>query len=322
MNRVYIVSSLLVSCLIGYLYRQDFSLVKNSSFRTTSLSIKTWWYLGAGIFFLLASWNIPFGTHLLTEQGRWVDIMIMLDVSQSMLVQDMSNNLSRLNVSKEIVTALLKKEPQASWWIGIFAWEAQGILPLTHDINLVSTFLAWVDHQNLTKQWTSLAEAITLGAERFNTETTWWNILLIISDGGEESVTIPESTKKTLTDREIYVVLVGVWSSEWWPIIEWVDIFGNALVKQRQWAPVISKLQESQLKEAASQLQGRYIRVWPSIIDQLHREIQSIPAKEQPGITNTQTKTLTSLFVFLWLISLLITLGADQFVVIIKKYFF
>lgn len=244
------------------------------------------------------------------------------DVSQSMLVQDMGNNLSRLSVAKEIITGLLKKEPQANRWIGIFAGEAQGVLPLTHDINLVSTFLAWLDHQNLTKQWTSLAEAITLWAERFNTETTGWNILLVLSDGGEESVTIPETTIKTLSDREISVVLVGVWSPEWWPIIEWVDIFGNALVKKRQGTPVISKLQETQLQDVAKKLQWKYIRVWSPIVDQLHREIQSIPPKEQPGITSTQSKTLTPLFVFLWLISVLVAITADHIILLGNKKFF
>jgi hypothetical protein len=106
-----------------------------------------------------------------------------------------------------------------------------------------------------------------------------------------------------LQERTITVVFIGVWSEQWWPIIEWVDLFGNPVVKQRQGATVISKLQEQQLKKAAQQVEGTYIRATPSSSDHIHREIQHIPPKPQEGGIVHQQKTLTTLFIILGAIS-------------------
>lgn len=309
MSGIYIVASCLVGVLVWFLYRQYFIVAKNRPYRTVELSIKSRGYLFALGFFLLASWYIPYDTATSTEQGSWIDIMIMLDVSQSMLVQDMPNQLSRLAAAKEIVTILLQKNTQARRGIWIFAGEAQGILPLTRERNLVSTFLAWVDYQNLTKQWTSLGEAIDLWAQRFDSESPGGNMLLVFSDGGEEEVVVSESTKQILEERDIAVYLIGVWSEQGWPIIEWIDLFGNALVKQWQWAHVISKLQEEQLKKTAAQIDASYLRATPSIGDQLHGEIKNIPSKTQAWITVDQQKTFTTFFVLLWAISFFVALS-------------
>jgi hypothetical protein len=102
-----------------------------------------------------------------------------------------------------------------------------------------------------------------------------------------------------LQERTIKVMFIGVWSEQWWPIIEWVDLFGNPVVKQRQGATVISKLQEQQLKKAAQQVEGTYIRATPSSSDHLHREIQHIPPKPQEWASVQQQKTLTTLFILL-----------------------
>ena len=295
MERSYIIGSSLLGGVIGFFYRHHFTLAKHRPYRNEKLTIKSRGYLFALSCFLLASRHIPYGTTLWAEQGAWIDIMVMIDVSQSMLVEDMPEQISRLAATKEIISNLLKKNTQARRGIWIFAWEAQGILPLTHDRNLVSTFLAGVDHQNLSKQWTSLSEAIALWAQRFDPESPGGNMLLVFSDWGEDEVVISEKTKTILQERGITVALVGVWSEQWWPIIEWVDLFGNPVVKQWQGETVISKLQEQQLKKTAQEVEGTYIRATPSSSDHLHREIQHIPPKPQEWASVQQQKTLTTL---------------------------
>ena len=299
MERRYIIGSSLLGGVVVFFYRRHFTDAKHRPYRNEKLNIKSRGYLFALSCFLLASRHIPYGTILWAEQGAWIDIMVMVDVSQSMLVQDMPKQTSRLAATKEIINNLLQKNSQARRGIWIFAWEAQGILPLTNDRNLVSTFLAGVDHQNLSKQWTSLSKAIALWAQRFDPESPGGNLLLVFSDGGEDEVEISEEIKKMLQERTITVMFIGVWSEQWWPIIEWVDLFGNPVVKQRQGVTVISKLQEQQLKKVAQQVKGTYIRATPSTSDYLHREIQNIPPKLQEWANIHKQKTLTTLFILL-----------------------
>ena len=68
--------------------------------------------------------------------------MVMLDVSQSMLVYDMPDQMQRLDTAKQLIRDLVMNFPQARWGLGIFAGEAQGVLPLTDDLDVFMTFLA------------------------------------------------------------------------------------------------------------------------------------------------------------------------------------
>ena len=65
-----------------------------------------------------------------------------------------------------MLAMLLAKHPVARG-IGIFAGEAQGVIPITDDNELVMTFLAGLDHRNLTKQGTNLSEALQVAVQRF-----------------------------------------------------------------------------------------------------------------------------------------------------------
>jgi len=306
MSRLYIRGSCFVVGYVIFLYRQH---RKNDS-KKSLIQLRSQGYLFALVCFLFASRQIPLGKQTTHLKGQWVDVMVMLDVSQSMQVNDMPWSLSRLQFAKNTITTLLQKEPQAKWGIGIFAGEAQGILPLTNDVNLVSTFLAGVDYQNLTKQWTRLDEAIALGTERFDTTSPWGNVLLVFSDGGEEQVDITDKTKEILSDLDISVYLIGIWTEVWGPIIEGVDIFWNPVVKQRQWAPVLSKLDETQLRNAATQTKWTYIHWSPSTVDHLASQIERTPTKLQDESETTQKRTATPFFIIVWLLALFTTIIA------------
>lgn len=300
---------ILISCCgvgyVAFLYRQHQNH-KTHSIPPLSIKLRSGGYLFALVCFLLASRQIPLGKYSNNQQWQGVDIMVMLDVSQSMLVADMSEKVSRLQFAKQLIINLLQKKPQARWGIGIFAGEAQGILPLTQDANLVSTFLAGLDHQNLTKQWTRLDEAIHLGIQRFDPDSEEGNVLLIISDGWEEQVIINDTIKATIDRLWITTYLIGVGSETWWPIIEGVDLFWNPVVKQRQWTPVISTIAESALRSAATQVKWTYFRATSSTVDQLAKNISTIPSKSMNVTWSITQRKITWFFVLLWMIWLFI----------------
>lgn len=183
----------------------------------------------------------------------------MLDVSKSMLVQDTgTENASRLDMAKRKITELLASGRQHKRGLGIFAGETQGVLPLTPDGDLLLTFLAGLDHRNLTKQGSNLAEALDYAAARFSSGDHQKQLLLL-SDGGEEEVTLPTQLQEVIKKQQIDLLIVGVGSAEGGPIPEGTDAFGAPVYKQWEGQSVISRLDAKALKKVAQELGGKYV---------------------------------------------------------------
>lgn len=196
--------------------------------------------------------------------------MIMLDVSKSMLVQDVWGK-ARIDVAKDMLTRLMHTIPQTSRGIGIFAGEAQWVIPLTSDTDLVQTFLGGLDYKNLSKQWSNLGEALNVAVQRFWNDKDNKNTILLISDWGEAIPSISDATTKAIKEQEIDLLLLGIWSKDWWPIPEWVDVFWNTIAKQWQWNTVISKLESQWLESLAQQYAWNYISYTSSSTQKIAR---------------------------------------------------
>jgi len=230
-------------------------------YTATSLTVDSYfwrlkWLFVVCLLLLLVVRIIPWQKN--TTGGSAAETMLMLDVSKSMLVQDWSDGLSRLDTAKQLISTLIAKSTPHKRGLGIFAGETQGILPLTADTDLLLTFLAWLDHRNLTKQGTNLTEAVTYASQRFSSGDNQKTIV-ILSDGGDESIDLSKQVIERFEDQHITTIVVGIGSVEGWPIPEGVDAFGEVVYKQWQGETVISQLEEKSLKELAKTIDWTYL---------------------------------------------------------------
>ena len=134
--------------------------------------------------------NPKIGTELNSINREGVDIVFAIDVSKSMLAEDVAPN--RLLRSKRIISEIINS--LNSDRVGIVAYAAQAIpqVPLTTDFASVKNFLQIIDTDMLSSQGTSIDSALNLAANFFDQNSETNRVLILLSDG-EDHDDIPES---------------------------------------------------------------------------------------------------------------------------------
>lgn len=205
----------------------------------------------------LAMVNPKIGTKLETIKRQGVDIVFAIDVSKSMLAEDIAPN--RLEKSKQLVTQIINN--LASDRIGIIAYAGRAFpqLPITTDYASAKMFLQSMNTDMLSSQGTAIDEAIQLAKTYYDDEEQTNRVLIIISDG-EDHNNIASSVAEEANEEGIKIFTIGVGSTKGGPI----PIKRNGIVlnykKDKDGETVITKLNEETLYEIAQEADGEYIK--------------------------------------------------------------
>lgn len=216
--------------------------------------------------------NPKIGTELKTVKREGVDIVFAIDVSKSMLAEDIAPN--RITKSKRIVSELFNN--LGSDRVGIIAYASTAIpvLPITTDFSSARMFLESLNTDMLSSQGTSIAEAINLSKNYFNDENQTNRVLCVISDGEDHEIQ-NNNLSDIAKEAGITIISIGVGSPNGAPIpIKENDIV-KSYKKDDKGEVVITKLNENILKDMATQTGGIYFKgdntnsVVSSIVDEL-----------------------------------------------------
>lgn len=200
--------------------------------------------------------NPKIGTKLETVKREGVDIVFAVDVSKSMLAEDIAPN--RLEKSKQLVTQIINN--LASDRVGIIAYAGKAFpqLPITTDYASAKMFLQGMNTDMLSSQGTAINEAIELAKTYYDDEEQTNRVLIIISDGEDHSE-VSASIAEEASEEGIRIFTIGVGDTKGGPI----PIKRNGVVlnykKDQNGETVITKLNESTLKEIAEEANGAYI---------------------------------------------------------------
>jgi Ca-activated chloride channel family protein len=224
---------------------------------TSKASLKLIIQLLAFSSLILALVNPKAGTRMETVKREGVDIVFAVDVSKSMLVEDMAPN--RLEKAKRIVSEIINQ--LASDRIGIIAYAATAYpqLPITTDFGAAKMFLQSLNTDMLSSQGTELGEAIKLATTYYNDEAQTNRILFIISDGEDHSENGVESVIEDALDQGIKIFTIGVGTSKGGPIPIKERGIVQELKKDENGEVVISKLRAELLQEIADLGKGTYL---------------------------------------------------------------
>ena len=158
---------------------------------------------------VIALINPKIGTQLETVKREGVDIVFAIDVSKSMLAEDIAPN--RLEKAKRLVSALLND--LASDRVGIIAYAAQAVpqLPITTDYGAAKMFLQALNTDMLSSQGTAIDAAIDLSSTYFDDEEQTNRVVFILSDGEDhaEDGTIDAAQRANALGIKIYGLGVG-----------------------------------------------------------------------------------------------------------------
>ena len=200
--------------------------------------------------FALANLRSPKGMEKVSRNG--IDVMIALDVSKSMLAQDIKPN--RLERAKQAVSKLIDKLNNDRIGIVVFAGRAYLQMPLTGDHGAAKMYLSSASTDIVPTQGTVISEALKMCNASFNSKEKKYKAVVLISDGedhDEGALKIAEQ----MADEGIAINTVGIGSPQGSTIIdeltnqEKLDASGNT---------VITKLNEEELLKIAEKGKGSY----------------------------------------------------------------
>ena len=223
--------------------------------------------------------NPKIGTELKTVKREGVDIVFAIDVSKSMLAEDIAPN--RIFKAKRLVSEIFNK--LGSDRVGIIAYASTAIpvLPITNDFSSAKMFLESLNTDMLSSQGTSIVEAIELSKGYFDDENQTNRVLCILSDG-EDHEYDENQFISTLSDSGIIILSVGLGSKKGAPIPIKENNIVKSYKKDDKGEVVITKLNDELLKKIATQSSGKYIKGDNTslVVDEIINELKEMDKKE------------------------------------------
>ena len=227
------------------------------------------------VFLVLALVNLKAGEKIETVNREGVDIVFAVDVSKSMLAEDIAP--SRLEKSQRLVTEIINN--LASDRIGLIAYAGSAVpqLPITTDYGSARLFLQSLNTDLVSSQGTAINEAIQLAESYYGDNTEAAKVLVIISDGEDhegESVAVAEAA----AEKGIRIITIGVGTEKGSTIPIKRGGIVREFKKDRDGKTVMTKLNPGTLKEIAEAGNGAYIdgTVTATVIEQLKEELSGI----------------------------------------------
>ena len=218
-------------------------------------SAKGWWrmvlFCLAFFFFVIGLSRPLIGAKLSERETRGAEIMICLDVSNSMLAQDYRPD--RLSRAKLAISRLVDRLQDDRIGLVVFAGTSFVQLPITADYISAKMFLDNIDTGSIPIQGTAIGDAIITAARGFSAQSEKSRAIIVITDG-ENHEDDAVAAAKTVAESGIKVYTIGVGSGEGEPI----PVNGE-LLRDKSGNIVVSRLDEQMLKDIAAAGGGSYV---------------------------------------------------------------
>jgi Ca-activated chloride channel family protein len=207
------------------------------------------------VFLVFGLMNPKIGTQLETVKREGVDIVFAIDVSKSMLAEDIAPN--RIEKSKRLVSAILNQ--LASDRVGIIAYAAQAVpqLPITTDYGAAKMFLQALNTDMLSSQGTALDSAIDLSGTFFDDEDQTNRVIFLISDGEDHSDDAANAASRA-AELGIKMFTFGVGTEQGAPIPLKRKGVVESYKKDFEGEVVITKRNQEVLEAIAAATEGAY----------------------------------------------------------------
>jgi len=232
--------------------------------------------LGLG-FIILALARPQFGSKLREVTRQGVEIMLAVDVSNSMLAQDFEP--SRLERTKFAIDRLAEKLHDRIGLI-VFAGDAYVQLPITSDYVTARNFARNISPDMVSRQGTALGAAIELASGSFSSGSEGSRVIILISDG-ENHEDDAMAAAEAAARQGIKIYTIGIGTPEGAPIR-----IGGDFIKDEEGKMVVSKLDEQTLEQIALTTGGGYIRATNRSLG-LDEIVQKIGEVEKKQLTES-----------------------------------
>lgn len=219
--------------------------------------VKYLFLMVALVFLIFAVARPQFGTKLQEVKRKGIEIIIALDVSNSMLAQDIQPN--RLEKAKQSISKLVERLVNDRIGLIVFAGQAYTQIPITNDYASAKMFLSSISTGIVPVQGTAIGSAINLAMNSFTPQEDMSRVLIIITDGEDhEDDAIAIAREAAAKGIKTYTIGVGLVKGSPLPV---PSASGQQnFLKDKDGNIVISKLDEKMLEQIAAEGGGKYIR--------------------------------------------------------------
>lgn len=238
--------------------------------------LKFWLLFGAISVVIFVIAGPQFGSKLESVKRNGVEIMVCLDVSNSMLAEDVAPN--RLDKAKQMLSKLTDGFTNDKVGLIVFAGDAYTQLPITSDYISAKMFLSSINPSMVSTQGTAIGKAINLALRSFTPNETSDKAIILITDG-ENHEDDAIGAAKAASEKGVHVNIVGMGLPKGAPI----PLDGtNNYMKDKEGNVVITQLNETMCQEIASAGKGLYVRAdnTNSALKTLQKEIEKLNKTE------------------------------------------
>ncbi|MBX9851925.1 MAG: VWA domain-containing protein [Cytophagaceae bacterium] len=178
------------------------------------------------------------------QVSQGIDIMILMDISESMLLEDFKPN--RLESAKNVARDFIKGRTTDKIGLIVFAGEAYSLAPLTTDYELLHTFIHDIKSDMIHSSGTALGDALGVGINRLRDSKNKTKVMILLSDGDNTAGSLdPVMSAKLAHAYGIKVYSIGIGK-------DGMALYGNNLIE--------TSLNESTLRKIAEAAEGKFFR--------------------------------------------------------------
>lgn len=243
------------------------------------IRLKAALFIAAYMLLVIAAARPQFGSKLREEHSRGVEMMLVVDVSNSMMAEDFEPN--RLERTKYAIGKLFESLQQERVGMVVFAGEPKVQLPITSDYRMAQAFAKRISPSLVSEQGTAIGRALEQAMLSFSSQSEQSRVIILITDGENHEDDAVEAARKA-AEQGIRIYTIGIGTPEGAPIQ-----IGGEFIKDENGEMVVSKLNEQMLEQIASTTGGAYVRATKQSIG-LDEIVKSIDAMEKSDLATVR----------------------------------
>jgi Ca-activated chloride channel family protein len=265
--------------------------------------LKFWLTFAAIVFGIIVIARPQFGTKIEKVERKGIELVIAIDVSNSMLARDIKPD--RLSKAKQILTRIIDERRNDKVAIVVFAGEAFVQLPMTADNQSAKLFLESIDPSLIGVQGTVIGSAINIGMNSFTSEKDIDKAMILITDGESHDGNAVEMAEQAAL-HGIQVNVVGIGSPQGVPVP--VSPYSNVNRTDNEGNIVVSKLNEQMCRDIAQAGKGLYVRADNSnnALKSLQADLEKLQKKDYEGLAYSEYDEKFQIFAWAMLILLFV----------------
>ena len=209
-------------------------------------------FLTAVAVVIIAAARPQFGSKLKEQKSQGIEMMLVVDISNSMLAEDFAPN--RLDRTRYAIDKLFSTLEQDRVGLVVFAGEAKVQLPITTDYRMARNFVKRISPSLVSVQGTEIGQALDLASLSFSQNRDAGRVMILITDGETHDSSALDAAKRA-AEQGIKIFAIGIGTPEGAP----VKVDGE-FIKDEDDQMVVSRLNEELLQQITAATDGGYIR--------------------------------------------------------------